>query len=135
MTLSTENLELGFYEAYVKIETQIGQVMYIPVSLHYFGPCPPPIFEVKLQQNSPNPFNPFTRIDYQIPKDCKVKMSIFNLKGQHVKTLVNEFKTTGNYYEYWDGTNKNNEQVASGMYFYLLKAGNKTKARKMTLMK
>ncbi|MCF7792444.1 MAG: T9SS type A sorting domain-containing protein [Candidatus Cloacimonetes bacterium] len=135
ITFSTANLEFGIYEAYLKIETQIGQVLYIPVSLHYFGPCPPPIFEVQLRQNTPNPFNPFTKIEYEIPDACNVKVSIYNLKGQHVKTLVNEFKTTGYYYEYWDGTNRNNQKVASGMYFYLLKAGNKTKVRKMTLMK
>lgn len=135
LSFSSEDLDFGTYSAYIKIESQIGQKLYIPVTFMYYQYCPPPVFEVTLQQNTPNPFNPFTRIEYEIPEDCNVKMSIYNLKGQHVKTLVNEFKTTGFYYEYWDGTNKHNEKVASGMYFYLLKAGNKSKVRKMTLMK
>lgn len=78
-----------------------------------------------LEQNYPNPFNPNTSIKYSIPEGSYVTLKIFNLLGEHVKTLVNEFNNAGNYSVIWNGTNDNNVQMSSGVYFYELIANNK----------
>lgn len=134
LQFSTIGLEFGSYQANIRIETELGQILFVPVTLEYYQPIPP-ILSVKLYQNHPNPFNPFTKIEYDLPNECKVKLSIFNVRGQLVKTLVNEMKPAGANYEYWDGTDKYERSVSSGVYYYLLKAGNKSKAKKMILIK
>jgi hypothetical protein len=131
---STADLDYGTYQAKIKIETVLGQVLFVPVTLEYYQPIQP-VLEVKLYQNHPNPFNPFTKIEYELPEECKVKLSVFNIKGQLVKTITNETKPSGPNYEYWDGTDKFDRQVSSGIYYYLLKAGKTTKAKKMILVK
>ncbi|MDO9577962.1 MAG: hypothetical protein Q7J16_08760, partial [Candidatus Cloacimonadales bacterium] len=86
LSLSSENLEAGTYEAYMKIETDFGQKVYLPVCLEVFSNIPP-VENYKLYQNYPNPFNPFTRIRFDLPEPAKVNLQIFNLKGQLVKIL------------------------------------------------
>ncbi|HPR18584.1 MAG TPA: T9SS type A sorting domain-containing protein, partial [Candidatus Cloacimonadota bacterium] len=134
ISFSTAGLDWGTYTANLRFETSIGQVLYVPVTLTYEA-FVPSIETVKLYQNAPNPFNPFTRIDYDIPADCYVKLTVYNLLGQKVRTLVNEEKASGSHYEIWDSKNDDGNQVGSGIYFYLLKAGSKTKAKKMLLLK
>ena len=95
-----------------------------------------------LHQNRPNPFNPAgagrspeTTISYQLPGISKVKLSIYNIKGQLVKILVNEAKTTGTHAVIWKGRDQNNSSVASGIYFYILDTGTDKITRKMVLLK
>jgi hypothetical protein len=88
-----------------------------------------------LAYNYPNPFNPETRIDYSLLKALHVKLEIFNILGQKIKTIVDEDQTIGDKEVIWDGTNENGEQVASGVYFYRLQAKDFVQARKMVLMK
>ncbi len=76
--------------------------------------------------NYPNPFNPETNISYSIPEDANVEISIYNIKGQKVKTLLNEQVLKGNHNVIWNGVDDNNRSVGSGVYFYKLKADNKT---------
>jgi hypothetical protein len=90
---------------------------------------------VKLMQNYPNPFNPSTTITYQIPKEANVKISIFDTSGRLVKEILNETQTEGLHQVTWDGTNKNNAHVASGIYFYTANIDNVTLSRKMVLLK
>jgi len=71
-------------------------------------------------QNYPNPFNPETNINYNIPAEGKVELSIYNIKGQKVKTLVDETQVSGQHTVVWNGTNNNNKRVSSGVYFYKL---------------
>ncbi len=85
--------------------------------------------------NYPNPFNPTTIISFSIPKDENVEISVFNIKGQKVKTVVNDNYTTGSHKVVWDGTDENNKSVTSGIYFYKLKTSSKTLTNKMILMK
>ncbi len=75
-----------------------------------------------LSQNYPNPFNPITSIKYQIPTASSVRISIYNLLGQEVKTLVNEEQSAGFYTLQWNGTDNDNRTVASGMYIYRIDA-------------
>ena len=88
-----------------------------------------------LAQNYPNPFNPITTIFYNMIEDGNISIEIFNIKGQKVKTLINEHATAGDYTIVWDGTNYNNKKISSGMYLYKMKSSNYTSTKKMILMK
>ena len=88
-----------------------------------------------LGQNYPNPFNPETEISYNIPEACNVTLDIYNIKGQKVATLVEGYKDAGSYIVKWNSRGANGHQVASGIYFYRLTAGELTKTMKMVLMK
>ena len=91
-----------------------------------------------LGQNFPNPFNPSTTISYDVPdrtESVQVELKVYNIRGQVVKALVNEFKEAGHYKVQWDGLNDRGENVASGVYFYRIKAGDFSATRKMVLLK
>ena len=91
-------------------------------------------------QNFPNPFNPETWIPYQLAENADVSINIYNVSGKVIKTLHLGQKEAGFYMTrsksaYWDGRNKSGERVASGVYFYQLKAGEFSAVRKMVIMK
>ena len=89
-----------------------------------------------LYQNYPNPFNPETTIRFTTENTEKnTEIVIYNLKGQKVKTLVNEVLPAGQHSVVWDGKDDNNKPVSSGIYFYKLKSDNYEKTKKMLLMK
>jgi len=91
--------------------------------------------QLTLSKNYPNPFNPVTNIKYKLVNPGKVKINVYNVLGEKVKTLVNTSKTRGSHITQWKGTNEAGQKVSSGIYFYQIKAGNKSKIRKMMLMK
>lgn len=91
--------------------------------------------EPKLRQNYPNPFNPETTISYNLTTDRQVKLEIFNIRGQHVKTLVDGFKPAGENFAVWNGRDSNNREVGSGIYLYRLDTDYLTETRKMLLIK
>ncbi|MCK4652818.1 MAG: T9SS type A sorting domain-containing protein [Candidatus Cloacimonetes bacterium] len=88
-----------------------------------------------LHQNYPNPFNPETTISYQLPENSKVELIVYNLKGQKVKTLINELLSAGEHSVIWDGRDSNGNRVGSGIYFYKMKTDNHEETKKMILMK
>lgn len=88
-----------------------------------------------LGQNYPNPFNPETIIEFDLPQRTEVKLTIFNVLGQQVVTLINKDMQPGYYRETWDGTSDSGNKVASGIYFYRLIAGEVVKTKKMMLLK
>ncbi len=88
-----------------------------------------------LKQNYPNPFNPETTISFTMPKNGTANLSIYNTKGQLVKTLVNGNLASGEHKLTWKGTDNNNNSVSSGLYFYKLNANGSLETRKMMLMK
>jgi hypothetical protein len=89
-----------------------------------------------LQQNYPNPFNPTTSIPFSLDRSEFVSIEVYDQNGQLVKTLINEYKSAGIYEVNWDGTNNLGAMVASGPYFYTLRAGNqKISTRQMFLIK
>jgi len=88
-----------------------------------------------LRQNYPNPFNPSTRINYSLKSAGKTDLSIYNIKGQKIKSLVNNCQPAGSHEVIWDGSDSQGKQVASGIYFYRLSSGDNTQTRKMILMK
>jgi hypothetical protein len=90
----------------------------------------------ELSQNYPNPFNPATTITYQLPNDgVDVHITIYNILGQVVKTLVNEQKNAGVYSVVWDGKNDEGIAVTSGVYIYQLKSGNFMQSKKLMMLK
>ncbi len=84
----------------------------------------------ELFQNYPNPFNPTTTITYSLPKNSFVTLTIYDLLGREVATLVNEEKHSGTYKVTWNAQNK-----PSGIYFYKITAGGYSKINKMILLK
>jgi flagellar hook assembly protein FlgD len=94
------------------------------------------INKFELEQNYPNPFNPTTQIKFQLPKEVKVELKVFDLLGRTVRTLVNnKVYRPGSHSVTWDGKNNRGSKVASGMYVYRIKAGSFTKSMKMNLIK
>jgi hypothetical protein len=88
-----------------------------------------------LYQNYPNPFNPTTSIEYSVPIRAHVTVEIFNLLGQHVRTLVDQMKSPGKYKVEWDGTDVTGKTVSTGVYLYRLTAGDFVETKKMVLLK
>lgn len=88
-----------------------------------------------LSQNYPNPFNPETAVEYQLPEESLVTLTVYNVLGQEIRQLVNEQKPGGFYRVVWDGKNELGENVASGIYFYSLKAGEFKSIKKMMMLK
>jgi len=88
-----------------------------------------------LYQNFPNPFNPETRIDFQLPKGSEVTLKIYNILGQEIKTLVSEEKEAGYYSILWNGENNYGIKVSSGIYIYQIRAGDFIKSRKMVYIR
>ncbi|HPM04723.1 MAG TPA: choice-of-anchor J domain-containing protein, partial [Candidatus Cloacimonas sp.] len=94
-----------------------------------------PAVVTELKGNYPNPFNPETTISYSVRENVPVSIEIFNVKGQKVKTLVNEAKAAGNHSIVWKGMDDNNRPVSSGVYFFKMSAGKYSSTKKMIMMK
>ena len=93
------------------------------------------ITHYSLEQNYPNPFNPLTVIKYDLVESVKVELTIFDILGQEVKTLVNSFQEKGRRTAIWNGVDNFNNNVSSGIYFYRISAGEWTDIKKMILLK
>lgn len=88
-----------------------------------------------LRQNYPNPFNPTTRIDYDLKANSQVKLQVFNLLGEEVRTLINQQQAAGNHTAQWDGRDNAGRSLASGIYLYRLEAGEFVATKKLILLK
>lgn len=86
--------------------------------------------QVTLRQNYPNPFNPTTNITFTVPEQMNINVSVYDLMGRRVATLMNEQKSAGQYTITWDAS-----ALSSGVYIYRIQAGNVALSRKMTLIK
>lgn len=89
----------------------------------------------ELAQNYPNPFNPSTTIHYQLPQVTRVRLEVYNITGQYVRTLVNDEIEPGYYSVLWDGCDDSGSKVGSGVYYYRFIAGKYTSTKKMALLK
>jgi hypothetical protein len=120
---SSGNFENLYFDngSWVDVEEQSGEEHSIP--------------RFSLSSNYPNPFNPETRIEYFIPSACHVRLDIFNVLGQHVRTIVDEDQVAGENTVAWDGQNHRGETVTSGIYLYRLEAGEFIQSRKMVLIR
>ncbi len=91
--------------------------------------------EIRLHQNYPNPFNPETRIQYDLTSSTHVRVAIFNMLGQQIRTLVDELKPAGSYTVLWDGRKDDGEAASSGVYLYRLQTEQFKQSRKLLLMR
>ncbi len=91
--------------------------------------------KVILQQNYPNPFNPSTQIAFELRKADHVNLRIYNVKGQLVKTLADNYLSAGSHSLTWNGEDQHGHQVGSGVYFYRLETSGQSLTKKMLLMK
>ena len=88
-----------------------------------------------LKGNYPNPFNPSTTISYSLHTESLVNISIYNIRGQLIKTIVNETKESGNHSVVWNGVDTHSNNVSSGIYFYKMETDQSIEVKKMLLMK
>jgi hypothetical protein len=107
-----------------------GPATFVPQQTPQIGPQ-----KYMLHQNYPNPFNPQTHISYQLSQAGQVSLCIYNIKGQLVKRLLDQYQQSGEHSITWDGRDAYGIPVASGVYFYRLSAGRFQEVRKMLLLK
>lgn len=132
--------ESGDYYYWLKCDDLNGTVS-------YHGPCsaylnlehnpntPELPLITELKNPWPNPFNPETRIQYSIERDCRVLLEVYNLKGQKVVTLVDNILPAGNYQYNWNARVRGGQNLGSGIYLLRLKAGAYTKTVKIAISK
>jgi hypothetical protein len=136
VTFDTVDMEVGTYGCQIVIEGN-GMQQIVPVTLNVVQTANEPTLPAitKLKGNYPNPFNPETTINFSLKEAGPVELAIYNIKGQKIKTLVNETLPAQNYNIVWNGRDDNNQQVSSGVYFYRMNTSTYTSTRKMILMK
>ena len=91
--------------------------------------------EFNLKNSFPNPFNPVTTLRYDLPEDSPVNITIYDLVGRVVKTLINDQQTAGYKSIQWNATNDADSPVSAGIYLYMIHAGNFRQTKKMVLLK
>ncbi len=138
ITLSPgETIDLKFEVPETSNIEGYGQKFFFKANGYYrafkFEDGVPDSFE--LFDNYPNPFNPITNIRFSVPKTGEISLAVFNLLGQKVKTLHEGEIDAGNHTIQWSGDNDNNQQVASGVYFYKLITKDFEQSKKMVLLK
>jgi len=115
------------------IVSEEGAFVLENTSLSIDGEIVPEVFA--LHQNYPNPFNPVTSLRYDLPEDGLVNITVYDMIGRLVKTLVNSPQTAGYKSIRWNATNNRNEPVSAGLYLYTIHAGEFRKTKKMVLLK
>jgi hypothetical protein len=91
--------------------------------------------EFSLSQNNPNPFNLSTTIRYSLSRPARVKLTVYNVIGREIKSLVDSYQAEGNYQVVWNSTDNSNIVVSSGIYFCRMETGSFVSTKKMILMK
>jgi len=108
-------------------------LIHTPTGIETIASSPRPRFA--LAANTPNPFNPVTTIRFELAERGRASLRIFSAQGRLVRTLVNEPLEAAAYRTQWDGRDDNGRGVASGIYFYELREGNRSVTRRMSLLK
>ena len=93
----------------------------------------PEVFAI--HQNYPNPFNPVTTLRYDLPENGLVNITIYDMLGREVKTLINQTQDAGYRSIIWDATNDYGKPVSAGLYLYQIQAGEYMQTKKMVLLK
>ncbi len=91
--------------------------------------------DFSLHQNYPNPFNANTVIEFTLPRASYVTLGIYNILGERIINLVDEYRSAGVQQVHWDGRDRHDREVSSGIYFYRLTAGDVPQHKKMVLLK
>jgi len=95
----------------------------------------PSISTVKIHQNFPNQFNPVTTLQYDLPENSLVNITMYDMMGREVKTLVKQAQEAGYKSIIWDATNDYGKPVSAGIYLYQIQAGKYISTKKMVLLK
>ncbi|MFK5856719.1 MAG: C25 family cysteine peptidase [Bacteroidota bacterium] len=140
---STQDIGLQYvynrgYDATASVlrnETAIKFTTEMPLVLVSIDEEPASTLNSSLQQNYPNPFSIQTRINYSIQKSSGVTLSVYNVKGELVKTLQNGHQQEGGYSVVWDGTNEKGSKLSSGLYFYSIKTDYTIETRKLFMLR
>jgi len=111
-----------------------GNKEYHSLQLMGISPASIPITYV-LRQNYPNPFNPITTLSYDLPEDALVKITIYDMMGRQINTLVSSQQTAGYRSVQWNATNDAGQPVSAGLYLYTIQAGDFRQVKKMVLLK
>jgi predicted GH43/DUF377 family glycosyl hydrolase len=144
MTRATDKLEITAWDANHRLTTEPVIHTLTPEELENWALIMPLRLSLPKQtallQNYPNPFNPETWLPYQLAQDADVTISIYNIKGQLIRSLHLGSKNAGVYTTkdraaYWDGRDNSGQPVASGAYFYTLEVGEFRTTRKMVIVK
>lgn len=123
-------------EAYPTLEWQHhGDRVQLPAMASSPDGAPSVVTTWHLDQNYPNPFNPTTQISFGLGRGGHVQLSVFNVLGQKIRTLVNTNYPAGDHTVLWDGRDDNGQIVSSGVYLYRLESGKYTNTRKMLMLK
>lgn len=143
--ICTQGDETGYHYLYEDFGVEKGQNYYYKIVctdlqglLASQGPIAvtvPPPHAFELEQNYPNPFNPNTTIAFSLPRSAPTSLVIYNMNGQLVRTLINQFMSAGRHIAIWDGRDDKGQQVASGIYFYTLMNEELHKTRRMQLVR
>ena len=129
-------VELDGYDTQSADLTHYGMDSFVNIDMEpTIGNDPVNSYKEMVLSNYPNPFNPETTIKYSLNNEERIDISIYNLKGQKVKTLVNSYQTAGEHEVIWNGTDSNSKHVSSGVYFTILKTPGKTLTHKVLLLK
>ena len=121
--ISTLEISWDLYETFLlRNQDSILVNNQIPYTYHLF-------------QNYPNPFNPVTKIRYDIPKDALVSITIYDIMGRSIRSLVKSRQTAGYRSIQWNATNNLGQPVSAGIYIYMIQAGEFMEARKLVLLK
>jgi hypothetical protein len=136
--INPAGLDLGEYTCDIVItDSRIETI--IPVSVLIAGFMEENNAEIDniagLKGNYPNPFNPETKILFELKESAPVQLEIYNIKGQKVISLIDEYKSSGSHSAYWDGKDAGGSEVVSGIYLYRLRVQDSIYMRKMMLMK
>ncbi|SVA91147.1 uncharacterized protein METZ01_LOCUS144001, partial [marine metagenome] len=91
--------------------------------------------EFALRQNYPNPFNPVTTLRYDLPENAMINITIYDMLGREVKTLINQTQDAGYKSVIWNATNDYGKPVSAGIYLYQIQAGKYISTKKMVLLK
>jgi len=98
-------------------------------------PVTTPAMPLALEQNVPNPFNPVTEVRYYLPEALDVRLEVYDISGRLIKLLANGKQPKGWQVARWEGTDGGGSPVASGVYFYRLRAGKEIVSKKMVLLR
>lgn len=130
----TEGELTGMLYAYTMI-VGTDAVCIVPPSLEKNGIGQMAPLDYQLAPNTPNPFNPSTRISYTIPEEANVTLDVYNVRGERVATLVNAIQTQGVHTVHWNGTNDFGQAVPGGLYIARMSAGSFAQTIRMVLLK
>jgi hypothetical protein len=125
--------ESTFTDAAGNVNTAATQYTWTYSVLSINGELLPEVFA--LHQNYPNPFNPVTTLRYDLPENGHVNITIYDMLGRQVKTLINQTQDAGYKSVIWAGTDTNSKPVSAGIYLYQIQAGEYLQTKKMVLLK